>query len=87
MKIEVTRAFPYGGKRRNPGEVFDIPDKKGKVFVAIKKAKIPKKQPAPKEQPETLKETLAVFESEETIPKKIAPKRRAYKRRDMSAEE
>lgn len=38
MTIEVTKKFPYRGEQHMVGKIFDVPDKFGRMIVAIGKA-------------------------------------------------
>lgn len=100
MKLRIKKSFPYGGQRKQPGEIISVPAKQAKVLVAIGKAEYVPPDTESVEMNVNVDEnlnveveqslvddeiTVTVKEKEEQAKKKTTTSR-TYKRRDMTAE-
>lgn len=93
MQLIARKAFTYGGARIRPGDAFDATRKDGKVLVAIGRASegpsgIAQLASMNVELPEQDPPEVATTDAEAvTAEAQPEPKpKRAYKRRDLTAE-
>ena len=76
-ELVAIRPLTYGTRRMRPGESFVAQDSHARLLVAIGRARVATVEPAPK------KEVAVLLAAPEEKPKR----KRAYKRRDMRAED
>jgi hypothetical protein len=91
--IAVTEVY-YASRTRNPGDPFEASEQDARILVGLGKAVAPVVDAPPPPQPAKASEPApaAVVAHDDASPsneqaEKEAPKKRTYKRRDLTAED